>query len=103
MSELASLETVIARRADLMTSDLSETELVMLNIERGAYYGMADTAKAIWNHIDAPRSVSDVCARLRTQFAVDRETCERETLAFVNEMLKYDLVRIEPTSAIKTE
>ena len=94
MSELTSLETIIARRADLMTSELSDTELVMLNIERGSYYGMADAAKAIWSQLDEPRSIAAVCARLRTQFAVDAETCERETLAFVNEMLKEELIRV---------
>ena len=94
MSDLISLETVIARRDDLMTSDLSETELVMLNIERGSYYGMADSAKAIWSQLDEPRSISAVCAHLRAQFAVDQETCERETLAFVNEMLKDELIRV---------
>jgi hypothetical protein len=94
MSEPITLDTVIARRTDLMTSELSETELVMLNIERGSYYGMAETAKVIWNQLDEPRSIATVCAHLRTQFAVDQETCERETLAFVNEILKDDLVRV---------
>ena len=94
MNEPITLETVIARRNDLMTSDLSETELVMLNIERGSYYGMAETAKVIWSHLEQPRSIAAVCAHLQTQFAVDRETCETETLNFANEMLKDDLIRV---------
>ena len=94
MRETITLDTAIARRTDLMTSDLSETELVMLNIERGSYYGMADAAKAIWSQLDEPRSIAAVCARLTTQFVVDQETCEREVLAFVDEMLKDDLIRV---------
>ena len=95
MTDPITLSTIIARRTDLMTSELSDTELVMLNIERGSYYGMADTAKAIWSILDEPRSIAAVCDQLMTRFAVDRETCERETLAFVNDLLKDDLVRIE--------
>jgi Coenzyme PQQ synthesis protein D (PqqD) len=94
MSEAVTLDTVIARRDDLLTSELSDTELVMLNIDRSSYYGMEDTAKAIWHHLDEPRSIAAVCARLRTQFAVDQETCEREVLAFVNEMVKEELVHV---------
>ena len=94
MTDLTSLATIIARRTNLMTSELSDTELVMLNIERGSYYGMAGTSKTIWNLLDEPCSIADVCAQLMTRFDVDRETCERETLAFVNEMLKDDLIRV---------
>jgi hypothetical protein len=94
MTDLTSLATIITRRPDLMTSELSETELVMLNIERGSYYGMADTAKDIWNQLDTPRSIAAVCDQLMTQYAVDRETCEREVLAFVKDMLNDDLVQV---------
>lgn len=88
------LDTVIARRADLMSAELSNTEVVMLNVQRGAYYGMDETAQAIWSHLDQPRSIAALCAYLLTQFEVDRETCEREVLAFVNEMLKDELVQV---------
>jgi hypothetical protein len=94
MIDSTSLATIIARRPDLMTSELSETELVMLNIERGSYYGMADTAKDIWNLLETPRSIAAVCDQLLTLYAVDRETCEREVLVFVNEMLAGDLVQV---------
>ena len=94
MTDLTSLTTVIARHPDLMTSELSDTELVMLNIERGSYYGMADTAKDIWNQLDTPRSIAAVCDQLMTQYAVNRETCEREVLAFVQEMLADELVQV---------
>ena len=94
MTDLTSLTTVIARHPDLMTSELSDTELVMLNIERGSYDGMADTAKDIWNQLDTPRSIAAVCDQLMTQYAVNRETCEREVLAFVQEMLADELVQV---------
>ncbi|MBI1801545.1 MAG: PqqD family protein [Chloroflexi bacterium] len=94
MSEAITLDTVIARRTDLLSAELSDTELVMLNVERGSYYGVVETAQAIWSYLDEPRSSAAVCAHLLTRFAVDRETCEREVLAFVNELLKDDLVRV---------
>ena len=94
MGEEISFETMIARRADLMVSELSPNELVMLNIERGSYYGMEETAKAIWDLLSEPRSVAALVDPLLTRFAVDRPTCEREVLAFVNEMLQDELVQV---------
>jgi hypothetical protein len=94
MSEGISLETVIARRADLMVAELSETELVMLSIQRGSYYGMEETAKVIWDHLSEPRSVAALVDHLLTRFSVDRQTCEREVLAFVTEMHKDELVSV---------
>jgi len=94
MSDLISLDTVIVRRDNLLTSELSETELALLNVERVLYYGMDETAKAVWDYLDKPRSIVAVCDYLLTQFAVDRETCERETLAFINDAIKDDLVYV---------
>lgn len=94
MSEPITLNTVVIRRNDLMTSELSATELVMLNIERNSYYGMEEAGKEIWNCLNEPRSVAAVVSHLLTLFAVDQETCERETLDFVNELLKNELVQV---------
>lgn len=94
MRDPIDLHTVIARRNDLMTSELSDNELVMLDIDCGAYYGMEETAKAIWDDLVEPRTIAALVAHLRTLFAVDQETCERETLAFVGEMLTDGLVRV---------
>ncbi len=94
MGEEISLETIIARREDLLLAELDDNELVMLNIKRGAYYGVDETAKAIWDCLSVPCSVAAVVDHLLTCFAVDRQTCERETLAFVNEMLKDELVHM---------
>jgi hypothetical protein len=101
MSAGISLETVIARRPDLMVAELSENELVMLSVQHGSYYGMDETAKVIWDHLSVPRSVTALVDHLLTCFAVDRQTCEREVLAFVNEMLKDELVCVVDGNACR--
>ena len=94
-SEVITLDSVIVRRNDLVSEELSDSELVMLNIERRSYYGMHETARVIWNLLDRPRSVGALCEQLLTRFAVDRETCEREVLDFVNDMLNNELIHAE--------
>jgi len=94
MSDPIDLNTIISRREDLMTSELSETEVVMLNVERGYYYGMQSTATVIWNNIREPRSIADLCDYLMTQFSVERADCERDVLAFVGELMKDGLIHV---------
>lgn len=94
MDNSIDLHTILSRREDLMTSELSETEVVMLNVERGYYYGMQETAKAIWDHLSEPRSISALSAHLMTIFKVDQEACERDVIAFVNELLNDGLIHV---------
>ncbi len=94
VSQAIALDTVLARRGDLITSELSDNELVMLSIPRGQYFGVDETAKAIWDALSGPCSVRELVAHLLTRFAVDRETCEREVSAFVNELLAGELVDV---------
>jgi hypothetical protein len=86
------LDSTVSRRQDLLTSALSDRELVLLNIERGAYFGMEGVAKRIWDQLEEPRRVADLCATLLTRFAVDPETCRREVLTFLTELHAKDLI-----------
>ena len=86
------MESIVSRREDLLTSALSESEMVLLNIERGAYFAMELVAKRIWDLLAEPRRVADLCEALLTRFAVDRDTCQRELLHFLTEMHQGELI-----------
>jgi hypothetical protein len=93
------LESTVSRRQDLLTSALSDRELVLLNIERGAYFGMEGVAKRIWEQLAEPRCVADLCATLLTRFAVDPDTCRREVLTFLTELHAKDLILVSKDSS----
>jgi hypothetical protein len=85
MSDI-SLETVVQRRGDLLANDLSENETVMLDVAGGSYYGLKSAGKAIWDLIEEPRRVDDVCDRLLEDFEVEADVCRRETLSFMERL-----------------
>jgi hypothetical protein len=43
--------------------------------------------------LSEPRSVEEICATLRGEFAIDPNTCRNEVLDFVNEMHDKQLVK----------
>lgn len=91
-----SLEDVVQRRGDLLANDLSDTETVMLDVAGGSYYGLKSVGKAIWDLIETPTRVYDICSKLLEDFDVDAEVCRRETLGFLNHLDERGLLVVAP-------
>jgi len=78
-------ETVISQTEEIVDSNI-DGETVMMSIENGKYYGLDDIGSRIWELIEKPVKVSDLIDALLEQFDVDRKTCERDVLKFLNEL-----------------
>lgn len=89
------LETVVVAREDLLASDLSDDELVMMDIDKGHYYGLEDVAKTIWTQLASARPVSEICAAVVAQFDADIESVEKDTIDFLTELHKENLINIQ--------
>ena len=87
------LETVLVKRADLLSSGMDE-DTVMFDLNSGRYFGMDVVGSAIWSRLKDPVRVSDLCDLLQQEFDVDQETCERDVLAFLDELLENQLVQV---------
>lgn len=64
-----------------------DDELVFFNHETGMYYGTGQVGAEIWEFLDEPRSMADICDRLLEKFEVDRDTCEKQVHLFIEEMV----------------
>jgi hypothetical protein len=87
-----SADSVVQRRKDLLATDLSRTESVVLDVAGGSYYGLKNVGKAIWDHLNSPVGVSTLCERLMEEFDVDPETCRSETTAFLEQLRERGLI-----------
>jgi hypothetical protein len=83
--ERISRETVISQIEEIVDSDI-DGETVMMSIENGKYYGLDHIGSRIWELIACPIKVSDLIDTLLERFDVDRETCEKDVLKFLNEL-----------------
>lgn len=84
--------STVQREDDLLVQDLEE-EIVMANIETGMYFGFGEVARQIWLLLDRPLPVADICSRLGERYDVDPNTCERDVLVFLNELLAQRAIR----------
>jgi hypothetical protein len=92
---MSSPASVVVRSARPLAASVDD-EIVMLSPDQGAYYGLNAVGSRIWELIDRPRSVTDLCAVLAAEFMVDDETCLAEVLAFLDRLERADLVEVDP-------
>jgi hypothetical protein len=77
-----SADSVIRQSKDIVASDIDD-EKVMMSMEKGHYYGLDSIGRSIWDILEKPMTVSQLIDTLRRDYDVDRETCERDVLAFL--------------------
>ncbi len=89
-----SLTTIVVAREDLLSSNLSDEELVMMDIDRGYYYGLENVAKAIWDVLGQPQSILSICNKIVEEYDADPQMVKEDTIKFVGEMLDEKLIVI---------
>ena len=71
-----------------------DDEVVMLSARAESYFGLDGIGSRIWNLIEQPRQVAEICASLVESYEVDAATCERDVIKFLDELHGHGLIRI---------
>ena len=69
-------------------------ELVALHVDKGVCYGLNKVGSRVWQLIETPAKIGDVCATLTSEFEVDPAICEREVLDLLEELRAEDLIEV---------
>ncbi|MGE0660062.1 MAG: PqqD family peptide modification chaperone [Reyranellaceae bacterium] len=87
-------QTVIERAAAPPELNVTEDEIVLLDIDGSQYYTVTGAVGVrIWQMLAIPRSPASLVDRLLEEFDVDRRRCEEETRIFLHELIAKGLVR----------
>lgn len=81
-----------------VSSDLAG-ESVILNLKTGMYFGLNEVGASVWNLLQQPRSVTDICTQILDEYEVDSEQCERDVLTLLNELIESDLIEIKDAAS----
>lgn len=88
---------MIARRTgDWITAKVGD-ELVMMSAENGRYLGLNEVGSRVWELIEAPRELVDLCGVLELEFDVTPEVCRAEVEAFLNELVSNGAATLDPS------
>ena len=86
--------TTLVTQGDKQIATELDNTVVMMSVEQGKYYGLDSVGSRIWNLLEQPRRIMEVCAIIQDEFAVERETCERDVLDFVSRLVAANLLKV---------
>ncbi len=67
-------------------------EVVLMSIQRGAYYGLDGVGSGVWRRLSEPVAVADLCAALAAEYEADPDVLRRDVLAFLAALAEEGLV-----------
>jgi len=67
----------------------------MMDIEKGKYFSLNKVATRIWDLLEKPLDLQELCETLRMEYEVDEEQCLREVKEHLTEMIKLGLINEE--------
>jgi len=89
-SQLNKMTTYI-RNNNTVSGRLSD-ELVMMDIDKGKYFSLNPVATRIWDLLELPLTIDELCGHLMEEYEVDAEQCRAEVTEVINEMVKLGVV-----------
>ena len=94
ISDQLTMDAIIRRNDALLSTRLGDADVVMMDVEQGAYYGLEAVAARVWAMTEQPLSVGSLCDRLVAEYQISSEQCRQEVLAFLGDLLNQHIVQI---------
>ena len=69
-----------------------EEELVIMDIEKGKYFALNPVATRIWDILENPLTIDQLCEFLMQEYEVSEEQCREEVKEVIGEMVKLGVV-----------
>ncbi|MCY7296708.1 lasso peptide biosynthesis PqqD family chaperone [Alteromonas sp. a30] len=87
------LSSIIQQTENAVSCEI-EDQTVLLNIEAGKYHGFNEVASRIWQIIEAPMKISQICDQLMQEFDISEAQCKSEVLGFLKQLNDAGLITI---------
>jgi len=94
MNSTISLQTTVVAAPDQVSTRLDD-ETVLLELNKGTYYGLNSVGSVIWELVQQPKSIENVYFAVLNQYSVDSETCRRDVLRVIEELEGAGLVELK--------
>jgi hypothetical protein len=85
------LTSRVVRNPDLVSADM-DGEIVMMSLERGEYYGIGGVGTRVWQLLEQPMTLDQICRTMCSEFEVDESKCRTDMLAFVSDLARNGMV-----------
>lgn len=87
---------IVVRRDGWITARIDD-DLVMMHAESDLYLSLSGSAGRIWELIESPRTVTDLCQALCREFEIEPDAALPEVAAFLDQMLLRRAIDVHPS------
>ena len=84
--------TILSRNGEILYSPVGKEEAVMMSVEAGKYYGLNAVAARVWEILEQPMSVRDVCERIAEEFDTDPKSCAGDVIRFADDLVSHGIL-----------
>jgi hypothetical protein len=77
-----------------------EDNLIMMHAESNFYLNLTGSGGRIWELLESPRSVSDLCETLGREFDIEPDAARAEVLAFLDKLLLRKAIDVHPRALV---
>jgi ornithine carbamoyltransferase len=70
-------------------------EIVILNHNKGAYYGLDEVGAVVWNSLEEePQTLEALCEAVLGEYDIDKKTCLEDVEVLLNDLISEKLVEV---------
>jgi hypothetical protein len=70
-------------------------ETVILDAASGQYFALNPVGTAVWQHLQTPCTISQLCEKLCAEYEVPLEQCEADVSVLVEQLAAQGLVKLD--------
>ena len=95
MNHIIDLHTCVVVPKSVLARKVGD-EVIVLDMERGEYFGLPAVGARIWELLPDCRSLVEVADVIAVEYDVDRATVERDVLSLVADLSEKGLLVVAP-------
>lgn len=84
-------KSIYSKNSKTISGRLSD-ELVMMDIDKGKYFSLNPVATRIWDLLESPMTINELCGMLMGEYEVTEEQCMTDVGEVLNEMVRLGVV-----------
>jgi hypothetical protein len=69
------------------------SEVVLLNLETGTYFGLDPIGAEVWQMLSKGKSMAEIQAAMLTEFSVESATLEKDLAALIEQLREHQLIQ----------
>lgn len=94
MDNKISRNSVVVVAENQVSSELLDDEVVVLDVQEGAYFVLNPVGARVWSLIQEPKTVGELVDALRDEYDVEEERCAREVIDLLQDLAGRKLIDI---------